>query len=594
MTLRGRPLVLTGSDCQAEMHVPRLFAKPDFLQRVRRRRSAFTLVELLVSLGVLSIALAVIGTVFSITTQTASQASAYSATQSWLRRFVMELEADLKGIVRSQSVLVIRGRTIPAGMAPGDIEAEEPKLYRVLVGNPLADGLQNALSISDNDPSRRRDLSTLPLVIQQNFSDLRADQIMFLTNRPLASRAPAWNVAPADHLGLALQNGTRFSPAFVTYGHAALAEAYYDSGQGRYLPQPPSQWRHINQRRAPNGAISNNPSDPSRVPAQQWVLARRQMIVIDDPSWSADPGQNLIPLPNWTADDTPDGGSILFGLGGSDAGAGQTVFGAGQSLRNAAGDAIRMNLTMPSDSPPPPYFGPGLLARLSRPYSGLQPPARVNPYPMPPGIVAPNSAAPAPVPNFAGNLRTQLLSLMYPNGDDSGASTNLGPQTVAVAIPNPPPDLRANLNLQALPGCVWFQVEFLQPEDPRNHPEYFDWTPENPSDNPNPSDAQRWVSVPNGAIWTFVPDTPENRQSILDGPSGSLERSWDDFGPLPRSIPAVSGGPGGPPPVIGDADYRDYIRVRTFPYAIRITVRATDPKGRLAEPIVRTVVHRFD
>ena len=34
--------------------------------------------------------------------------------------------------------------------------------------------------------------------------------------------------------------------------------------------------------------------------------------------------------------------------------------------------------------------------------------------------------------------------------------------------------------------------------------------------------------------------------------------------------------------------------IRLWPYAIRITVRAFDPEGRLDYPIVRALVHRFE
>ena len=34
--------------------------------------------------------------------------------------------------------------------------------------------------------------------------------------------------------------------------------------------------------------------------------------------------------------------------------------------------------------------------------------------------------------------------------------------------------------------------------------------------------------------------------------------------------------------------------IRMWPYAIRITIRAIDQRGRLEEPIARSVVHRFD
>lgn len=553
----------------------------------RGLRSAFTLIELLISLAVLSVALAVVATVFSITSQTASQAAAYSQTQNWLRKFTLELREDLRGIIPSQSVLVLRGRTIPASLTPETLDAAQR--YRVLIGDPRDTALLNALGGGDqpSDPNP-------PPAILNHYSDPRADLMMFLTHRPLASNAPpvastAGGVGSNVHMAQALQNGTKFAPSFITYGHAALATATLlnpGTPNARYVPADESAWRHINQRRGATGNISTNSNDPSRVPAQEWILARRQLLVIDDPTLT--PSFDMIPIQNWTASDFPDGNSMLFNLGGSSNSLIDDAMIEGQTRQFAAGDAIRMVLTR--YDPLAPATSWGLLTQLSRPSLGFSPSLAI-PYGAPAfGL------APAQPPLFAGGVGStmgfRLMSLMYPGGADVHAS--LGPQTVACVIPNPPPDLRSNLGLQALPGCVWFQVEFLQPEDPRNHPEFFDWTPDNPGDNVTPTDAPRWVQVPNGAMYMFVPDSPENRQAIMEDFTGG-NRNWTRFGALPPDVgfePPPP--PAGNPPMVGGIDFRSLIRVRTWPYAIRITVRATDPKGRLDEPIVRTIIHRFD
>lgn len=528
-----------------------------------RRPMAFTLIELLVSLAVLSVALAVVATVFSISTKTATQAAAYSQTQSWLRRFTMELREDLRGIVPAESVLVLRGRTIPASLTPETLDARQR--YRVLIGNPQDTALLNALGGGENssdDPASATVLS--------HYGDPRADLMMFLTNRAMASNAPpAGSTTPLEE---ALQNGTKFAPAFVTYGHAALANAMLinpGTPTARYVPEPETGWRHVNQRRGANGGISNNPTDPSRISAQEWILARRQLLVINDPSQPPAPASYVAPAA-WIASDSDDGNSFLLGLGG-------VPQGTGQVLQPDAGDAIQMVLTRNSTGLA------GFLPQFTSPGVGTTDPALVTPY-----GTATVFPAPAGRPLFAVPEMDRLMSLMYPGGLD--LQNPLGPQTIACVISNPPPDLKSNLSLQALPGCVWFQVEFLQPEDPRNHPDYFDWTPDQPGDNATPTDALRWVQVPNGAIHVFVPDSLANRRAILEAPPAvglGEPRAWGDFGALP---PAV----GVAPPDPGTPAAQNLVRVRTFPYAIRITVRATDPKGRLNDPIVRTVIHRFD
>ena len=65
---------------------------------------AFTLIEMLVSLAVLSVALAVVGVVFTVTTKTASQSAAYSETHNWVRQFVQQIDEDLRYVDPANSV----------------------------------------------------------------------------------------------------------------------------------------------------------------------------------------------------------------------------------------------------------------------------------------------------------------------------------------------------------------------------------------------------------------------------------------------------------------------------------------------------------
>lgn len=534
------------------------------------RRNGFTLIELLVSMAVLTVALVVVATVFSITTKTATQAAAYSSVQNWLRQFTAELRQDLEGINPARSILVLRGREIPAGLTPDDVQAR--RYYRVLIGNPLDSTLQSQLRTQD--PRRAS-----PILSQ--YGECRADILAFITNREQPSHAPPAN-AMTD-VGVALQNGAKFSPLMVTYGHAALAKAQFDVGLGGYWPEPEQSWRHVNLRQ-------NNPglTKMSRTPAQEWILARRPLILLDNPTLGPLP-LNFIMGANWDA--APAGGnSALFCLGGTIGAADAMLWGAVNN--GAAGDALTLNLT--GENPQ------GLLTRFDA-SSGVVPnPALVHPY-----------TAAAALPGFQAQDYQRLRSLIYANGlegpQSPGQLTNLNvanpPQLVATVIPDPPAELRSNLSLQALPGCVWFQVEFLQPEDPRQHPEYFDWSPA-PSASPNsaPSDPPRWIPVPDGATYVFVPDTASNRAAILSAAPSPATRDWADFGALPTR---TADGALWPPLVYDDfntypgapfssiVDPRERIPVRTWPYAIRITVRVTDPKGRLTEPIVRTVVHRF-
>jgi hypothetical protein len=175
-----------------------------------------------------------------------------------------------------------------------------------------------------------------------------------------------------------------------------------------------------------------------------------------------------------------------------------------------------------------------------------------------------------------------IWNVLYPYGDDTD-------HHVATVIEQPPAALQSNLGLHLLPACVWFQVELLIPEDPRNgldHPL---------SDQRR--DTPRWVEVEPGQTYVFVPDTLENRQLVESRVQTSGPRAGQpfpqpnrlrDFAQVIRSSLATALG------LPHRGDTVDNRRVRMWPYAIRVTVRVFDQRGRLEEPVVRTVVHRFD
>src|SRR5262245_32121270 len=102
---------------------------------------AFTLVEMLVSLAVIVVALAVVVTAFTITTKTARQAAAFAELQGWVRQFAFQIQEDLRHCEPSQGILVIAGRTQPAGLTDADVTAQ--RHLRFLTGNPNEPGLRN-------------------------------------------------------------------------------------------------------------------------------------------------------------------------------------------------------------------------------------------------------------------------------------------------------------------------------------------------------------------------------------------------------------------------------------------------------------------
>ena len=88
---------------------------------------------------------------------------------------------------------------------------------------------------------------------------------------------------------------------------------------------------------------------------------------------------------------------------------------------------------------------------------------------------------------------------------------------VATILEEPPAALADNMALHLVPGCVWFQVEILIPEDPRNGLDH-------PLSNQR-RDTPRWVEVTPDYTYVFVPDTAENRALVESQGLGSTNVS---------------------------------------------------------------------
>lgn len=173
-------------------------------------------------------------------------------------------------------------------------------------------------------------------------------------------------------------------------------------------------------------------------------------------------------------------------------------------------------------------------------------------------------------------VQPQIDTLLYSN--------IAGLHHVATVLDNVPVELQSNLGVHMLPGCAWFQVEFLMPEDPRNSVQFSG----NPIVTGSPGRSHRWdmplwTSIVPGETYIFVPDTRENRNLVAQ--QGLQSNPGDRIWTFARLDQTAANDP-------NDAIGQRVIRM--WPYAIRITVRVYDPRGRLSEPIVRSIVHRFE
>jgi len=472
----------------------------------RRPRPAFTLVEMLVSLAVMAVALAVVTQVFSITTRTAATSAALAEAEALARSFAAQIEADLAGVRPENSMMVIVGRRIAAARTPDDLAAE--RYSRFLVGDPA-----DVPSNFNPDFTRTSDPDTT------QYSDPRADILMFLTERPIGSRAPATNAlsAPASDrdFQLALAAGTRFTMSQVVYGHAGIADVSVDLGSGAMAWE---RLTHIEQNKRPQAAIS-------ALPLTRWHLGRR--VAIFNPTLT--PTYSIIP--------------------------------------NVPNDAMTRIVRCISDNPR--YAGDSLsgishVDLLS--YFTNTAFARQTPY----------DAAVGGVPRLDSTAFNVVESLLYPNGDPTF-------HHVGTVIEDPPAEALDNLGVHMLPGCAWFQVEFLLPEDPRN-------SGLSPLGRQR-GDRPRWVQVDHGKTYVFLPDNVENRAAIrsqIDGSgktiSGSRLRA---FAPLDPYAPLQ-------PPFTNQEDNPSNRIVRLWPWAVRVTVRVLDRRGELKDPVIRTIVHRFE
>lgn len=216
------------------------------------RLRAFTMAELVVSIGVLLLMFSLAGQVFSLTMQSTGQALAFTEINQLLRIFEDTLREDLRHVEPGQSLILIQANPINAYWTDDGREADKAS-----GDDDPSDGYPHL-----SDPARESNVKTaggdlIPLAP-------RADLLMFFTAR----------------------KGTSFVDPNVTanlqqvvYGHAIL---------GEYVPDPaststPPDYLFLPGLDAfPVDASTKYPSlsRVSQVPARQWHLARRSALLV--------------------------------------------------------------------------------------------------------------------------------------------------------------------------------------------------------------------------------------------------------------------------------------------------------------------------
>ena len=234
-------------------------------------RRAFTLIELVVAVGILGILLVVAGSVFTLTLKSSGQANAVIEVSEELRTLEETLAADLRNVQPGRSIMVIQPNVIHGPWSRDELALAQD-------GGTL-DAAAHDLS-SNRDPEREHlEGGTLE-------HDLPcAYQLGFLTDRPATSyRDPE------------ISGHTEF----VLYGHAQVGALARDGRWAQDMDAPataPYPYFDTATYRVSDATLKFIASGGGRyeldkdavenhnaifpVAAQDWHLARRAVIVVD-------------------------------------------------------------------------------------------------------------------------------------------------------------------------------------------------------------------------------------------------------------------------------------------------------------------------
>ena len=220
-------------------------------------RRAFSLAELVVSMAILVLMLLLAGQVFNFTIQSTGQAMALTEVAQQLRMFEETLRDDLRTVQPGQSLILIQGNPVNAYWTKNGKEGDD------LVDRDPATGYDHV-----SDPERED--------AQKNLIPPRADILMIFTAR----RATSY-VSPAVQSNLEQ----------VVYGHAEPAEIDL---AGKVHPSwPPPATERVFPAETIRGMEYPSPTEVSPVPAEQWHLARRSVLLLQT---AAQPPQLNLPL----------------------------------------------------------------------------------------------------------------------------------------------------------------------------------------------------------------------------------------------------------------------------------------------------------
>ncbi len=244
--------------------------RPVTATATRRPRPAFTLIELVVSMGVLVLMMTMAGTVYKLTLDSTGEATALTEINRSFRLLEQTLREDLANVNPARSIMVIQAKPINAywrnEYAELDTGDGDP-----MTGYPHAPDAERDTVVFDVDKGA---IPSLP----------RADILMFFTAQKTRSytHPDIWS-----------------DLVQVVYGHAELGDL---DKTGAWVGGAPTDFED-----APAVPAVGTPFP---MPAEDWHLARRSVLLVDqaeapwldayDPSW-----QNGNDVPDGVSDPVP-------------------------------------------------------------------------------------------------------------------------------------------------------------------------------------------------------------------------------------------------------------------------------------------------
>lgn len=249
-------------------------------QSASPRRTAFTLAELVVAIGVLLLMLSLAGQVFNLTIQSTGQATALTRIGQQLRSLERTLREDLADVQPGESLIVIQGNPVNAYWTALGQDADPDR------GSPSggpANGYPHAA-----DPERETAIPSKPA--EQVPVLPRADMLMFFTNRTASSYVDPSVTSNVQQ---------------VVYGHAELGD-YTPTGISTPTPTcddpvPSIRTGAFRFQRAREASATKglfpvdgkeypSPTGLCEVPAADWHLARRSVLLMPTAAPPLPPG----------------------------------------------------------------------------------------------------------------------------------------------------------------------------------------------------------------------------------------------------------------------------------------------------------------